>query len=188
MTQTEIFNLHYTEACKQQKGLILLGDYRPRRIGFFRKIKVKKAINTFEKALAIFPDHFQSLFFIGKLYQRVGDYEKSLQYLETALGIEKENPNLPQEASLVAMHLNQIEKGIAYSKEALNRSPDHIAILGNHAMNLLIGNFLTEAQEIIERALKLDPSDKINQQIKIKIDNVLSSKPPVPTFEQSLNM
>ena len=184
--QIEEFDSLYQQACEKMKGLIILDGYRPKGIGFFEKIRANKAIEYFEQALAIYPYDFPSMFFIGKLYQRLGNYEAALSYLEKALNIEHENHSLPQEASLVAMHLNQFDKAIEYSNEALKRSPNNIALLGNHSMNLLIAGRDDEALAAINKAMSIDSTDEINQYIKSKIENVISGQEPRPTFENSL--
>jgi tetratricopeptide (TPR) repeat protein len=186
MTQDriELFNFYYKKACKAQEGIIILDEYRPANLGFFGKLKAKKAIKLFEMALEIFPDHFQSLLFVGKIYQRLKDYEKSLKYLEAATEHEKENHMAPQEASLVAMHLNLVDKAIEYSTEALRRKPDDPALLGNHAMNLLIAGAFTKAYETIEQALTVNPKDHINQEIKSRILGVREGRLSQPTFKE----
>jgi tetratricopeptide (TPR) repeat protein len=188
MTDKEIekFNSLYQQACKKMKGLIILEGYRPKRIGFFDKLRANKAIKYFDQALSIYPEHFQSLFFLGKLYQRLGTYEQALTYFDTALKLEQTNHNIPQEASLVAMHLNQIDKAIEYSKEALRRKPDDFALLGNHSMNLLIAGLDVEAKETIDKAISLNPADNINQRIKTKIQEVIAGQVKRPTFTESL--
>jgi len=188
MTEQQIaeFNSLYQQACDTMKGLIILDGYRPKSIGFFEKRRANKAIGYFEQALAIYPHDFPSLFFIGKLYQRLGSYEKSLSYLEAALEIEHENHSVPQEASLVAMHLNQSDKAIEYSREALRRKPDDIALLGNHAMNLLIAGLDSEAKTVIDKAILLDSTDEINQRIKSKVENVIAGIEPRPVFEDTI--
>lgn len=188
MTDEQIkkFNSLYQKACEKMKGLIILEGYRPKGIGFFDKLRANKAIKYFDQALSIYPENFQSLFFLGKLYQRLGNYEKALLYFETALKFEQANHNIPQEASLVAMHLNLIDKAIEYSKEALRRKPDDFALLGNHSMNLLIAGLDNEAKETIDKAISLNPSDQINQRIKTKIVSVISGQVKRPTYTESL--
>ena len=150
LTEKQIseFNNFYNKGCSLQKGIILLDGYRPKSLGFFSKLKAKKAIGNFEKALEIYPASWQSLFFIGKIYQRLKEYEKSLIYIEKAMIYETQNHVLPQEASLICMHLHQVEKAIEYSKLSININPENFALLGNHAMNLLIAEFDNEAKEI----------------------------------------
>jgi tetratricopeptide (TPR) repeat protein len=187
MTDRQIaeFNSFYELGCKQMKGLILIGNYRPKRLWFFDKLKARNAIKSFEQALSIIPDHFQSLFFIGKLYQRLTNYDIALSYFEHALKVEQVNHNIPQEASLVAMHLNQLDKGLEYSKEALKRKPDDIALLGNHSMNLLIAGLDKEAKETIDKAISLSPDDNINNKIKDKIEAVIAGQIRRPIFKEA---
>lgn len=180
------FNNAYQKACDKMKGIVILDGYRPSGIGFFEKFRANKAIKYFEEALAIEPNHYQSLFFLGKIYQRFGEYEKSLALLEKAMQLEKENHNLPLEASLVAMHLNQIDKAIEYSNEGIRRKPNDFALLGNHSMNLLIAGKDQEAKETIEKALKLNPADEINKRIQSKINSVISGQVRRPTFKDSV--
>jgi tetratricopeptide (TPR) repeat protein len=180
------FNYHYSRATEMMKGIIILDEYRPGNLNFFEKRRARKSIKYFENALAIVPNNFASLFFLGKIYQRLKEYEKSLFYFEEGLEFEKENYSLPQEASLVAMHLNLIDKAIEYSSEALNRNPDNYGLMGNHAMNLLIGGKDQEATKIIENALKLAPKDVVNNNIQKKILEVISGIINRPTFKQSI--
>ena len=180
------YNRYYKEACEMQEGLIIVDVYVPKRLNIFQKSRAYKAISLFEKALEIYPESFQCLFFIGKLYQRLREYEKSLKYIEASMMYEQENHNLPQEASIVAMNLGQIDKAIEYSQESLRRMPDNIALMGNHSMNLLIAGRDEEALKTIEQALSIDPGDKINQYIKSKIIGVISGKEVRPTPENAL--
>lgn len=180
------FNSMYQRACDRMKGIILLDDYRPRALGFFGKIRARNAINYFEKVLAIFPEHPQSLFFLGKIYQMLKDYERALFYLDNAVRLERTNHNLPLEASLVAMHLQQTDKAIEYSREALRRKPDDVATLGNFSMNLLIGGFDQEAREAIDKAMSIDATDSINKRIKAMVDGVIAGQRHRPTFKECI--
>lgn len=188
LTEKQIseFSNYYNKGCSLQKGLILLDGYRPKSLGFFEKLRAKKAVYNFEKALEIYPESWQSLFFIGKIYQRLRNYEKSLEFIEMSMKYENQNHILPQEASLVCMHLNQLEKAIEYSKLSIEISPENFALLGNHAMNLLVAEFDDEAKEIIEKAMLLNPEDKINKNIKQKIENVILKKERRPKFSDAI--
>jgi tetratricopeptide (TPR) repeat protein len=188
LTENQIseFNTYYNNGCSLQKGIILLDGYKPKNLGFFEKMRAKKALKSFEKALEIYPESWQSLFFIGKIYQRMREFQKSLSYIEKAMVFEKENHVLPQEASLVAMHLNEIEKSIEFSKMSVTISPENFALLGNHSMNLLVAELDDEAKDTIEKALLINPNDDYNKRIKQKIENVISGKERRPTYSDAI--
>jgi tetratricopeptide (TPR) repeat protein len=183
LTENQIseFNHHYNKACNLQKGIILIDGYKNKDLGFFGKMRAKKALKSFNSALEIYPESWQSLFFVGKIFQRLKEYEASMVYIERAMVYEK-NHVLYQEASLVAMHLQQIDKAIELSKTSIEISPENFALLGNHSMNLLVDGHDNEAMEIIEKALLINPNDSMNINIKKKIENVILKKEKRPTF------
>lgn len=181
--EIEQLNQFYSKACKKMEGLVIFDEYRPLRMSFFEKIRANKSIKLFSEVLRIYPDHSPSLFFIGKLYQRMKKYEQALEYMEKALLIDQSNHSIAQEASLIAMSLNQVTKAVVYSTEALRRAPEHPAILCNHAMNLLIAGKDAEALEAIGKALSIEPSDKISQHVHDKILAVMSGEEARPTYK-----
>jgi tetratricopeptide (TPR) repeat protein len=188
LTENQIsdFNKYYEKGCSLQNGIILLDGYSPKSLGFFEKIRAKKALKSFEAALEIYPESWQSLFFIGKIYQRMREFQKSLSYIEKAITYQRDNHVLFQEASLVAMHLNQIEKSIEFSEISIKISPENFALLGNHAMNLLVAEKDDEAKQVIEKALLINPNDTYNQRIQKKIENVILKKEKRPTFKEAI--
>jgi tetratricopeptide (TPR) repeat protein len=179
----EKFNALYENGCKKIKDIIILEKYKPKAINFFEKTKIKKAIACFEQALLIYPEHWQSLFFLGKIYQRLQNYDRALSYFENAVQLERLDHNIFSEASITAMHLKNTNKGIEYSSEALKRKPNDFALLGNHSMNLLIGGKNKEAIETIDKAIVIKPDDQINQKIKAQIIRVINGNMAPPTFE-----
>jgi tetratricopeptide (TPR) repeat protein len=185
--QISDFNTAYNNGCKKMKGIVILDGYRPNGIGFFKKLKAKKAIKYFEEALSIAPENFQCLFFLGKIYQRTSEYGKSLACFEMAMEYEKENHFIPLEASLVAMNLNLIEKAIEYSNEGLKRKPNDIALLGNQAMNLLIAGLDNDAKATIEKALEINASDEVNKNVNNIIVSVINGKSVRPTFKDVIS-
>jgi len=180
--QADKFDLNWEKACKQMKGLVILGEHKPKDLNFFEKIRINRALSFFTKGLYIIPDHWQSLFFSGKIYQRMHAHSKSLLCFEKAMRLEKENFNIPLEASLEAMHLGKIELSINYSSEAIIRNSEDPGVLGNHSMYLLISGRYEEALQTIENALSKNKEDKINQKVKEKILNVISGKEEKPHY------
>ncbi|MFI2741270.1 SseB family protein [Zhouia sp. PK063] len=180
------FNEIFEKAGKRQEGLILLDGYRRKELNESEKVKLEESIKDFKKCLDMIPDHWQSMMLIAKALQRLERHSEALEQLEAALKIELENHSIAMEASLEAMHLKDLDKAIHYSEESLKRKPNDFALLGNHAMNLLVAEKDQEAKETIDKAIKLQPRDSVNRNIESIIKDVLSGKRDRPTFEDAI--
>lgn len=175
------FNELFSNATERMKNIVSLGDYAPTSIGFFDKLKLYKSIRNLEKCLTMVPDHFASIFFIGKAYQRLGKHKIALKFFEKASELEPDNYNTPQEASLECIHLDNIDKAVEYSKEAVRRQPNDAPLLGNLAMNLLIAGQDEEAIQTIDKAMAIDPNDQINKNVKKRIEDTIKGIKQRPT-------
>jgi SseB protein N-terminal domain len=180
------FNTIYERAGKKQEGLIFLDGYNRKPLANSDKLKLEESIDDYKKCIAIFPEHWQSMFLMAKALQRLERHSESLEQLELAFTIQLENHSIPMEASLEAMHLKNIEKAIYYSEESLKRKPNDFNLMGNHAMNLLVAEKDNEAKYIIEEAIRIQPNDSINRNIESLIRDVLSGKRKRPTFEDAI--
>ncbi len=181
------FNALFEKAARRQEDLILLDGYRRKPLGSAERERLEASISDFQKCLEILPVHWQSMVLMAKAYQRMERHEEALQQLETAFHIEKENHSIPLEASLEAMHLNDINKALFYSEESLKRKPDSFALMGNHAMNLLVAGKDNEAKEMIEKAIQLNPQDAVNKNIAAVVKDVLSGNRVRPGFKDAIN-
>lgn len=180
------FNEIFERSGKRQEGLILLDGYRKKQLNSSEKARLEESIKDFKKCLEIVPNHWQSMVLMAKAFQRLERHTEALEQLELAFNTEKENHTIPMEASLEAMHLKDLDKAIYYSEESLKRKPNDFALMGNHAMNLLIAQKDDEAKEIIEKAIKMNPSDSVNKNIESIIKGVLSGNRKRPTFEDAI--
>ncbi|UPZ13504.1 SseB family protein [Flavobacterium humidisoli] len=180
------FNKIFEQAGKKQEGLIFLDGYRKKELKESEKLKLEDSIKDFKKCLEIIPEHWQSMILMSKALQRLEKHQEALEQLELAFKLELENHIIPMEASLEAMHLKDIEKAIFYSEESLKRNPNDFALLGNHAMTLLIAKNDQEAKETIDKAIKLQPNDSINKNVESIIIDVIAGKRERPTFEDAV--
>lgn len=180
------FNEIFERSGKRQEGLILLDGYRKKQLNSSEKARLEESIKDFKKCLEIVPNHWQSMVLMAKAFQRLERHTEALEQLELAFNTEKENHTIAMEASLEAMHLKDLDKALYYSEESLKRKPNDFALMGNHAMNLLIAQKDDEAKEIIEKAIKINPSDSVNKNIESIIKGVLSGNRKRPTFEDAI--
>ncbi len=180
------FNTIYERAGKKQEGLIFLDGYNRKPLANFDKLKLEESVEDYKKCIEIFPEHWQSMVLMAKALQRLERHSESLEQLELAFSIELENHTIPMEASLEAMHLKNIDKAIYYSEQSLKRKPNDFALMGNHAMNLLVSEKDKEAKDIIDEAIRIQPNDSINKNIESLVRDVLSGKRKRPTFEDAI--
>lgn len=177
------FNEIFERAGKKQEGLILLNGYQRKKLNQSEKSRLEESVIEFQKCLEIVPEHWQSMMLISKALQRLERHSEALEHLENACKIELKNHSIAMEASLEAMHLKNLEKALYYSEESVKRKPNDFALMGNHAMNLLVANKDQEAKDTIDNAIKIKPNDSVNKNIKSIINGVISGKRKRPTFE-----
>jgi tetratricopeptide (TPR) repeat protein len=180
------FNTLFKQAGKLQKGLIFVEGYKIKTLNDSGKSRLEESVKEFQKCLEIIPDHWQSMVLMAKAYQRLERHAEALEQLELAFTIELDNHSIPMEASLEAMHLQDLDKAMYYSEESLKRKPNDFALMGNHAMNLLVAERDNEAKNTITEALKIQPNDSINKNIALIVNDVLSGKRNRPTFEDCI--
>lgn len=180
------FNALFEQAGKLQKGLIFVEGYKIKRLNDSEKSRLEESVKEYQKCLEIVPDHWQSMVLMAKAYQRLERHAEALEQLELAFTIELDNHSIPMEASLEAMHLQDLDKALYYSEESLKRKPNDFALMGNHAMNLLVAERDNEAKNTITEALKIQPNDSINKNIASIVNDVVSGKRNRPTFEDCI--
>ena len=149
------FNEIFERAGNRQEGLILLNGYHRKKLTKSEKLRLEESVVEFQKCLEIVPEHWQSMMLISKSLQRLERHPEALEHLENACKIELKNHSIAMEASLEAMHLKDLDKALYYSEESLKRKPNDFALMGNHAMNLLVANKDQEAKVTIDNAIKI---------------------------------
>ena len=185
---TEKFNKIYNRATLRVHKLTFLSSYREKylTLNLRDKILIYLSLRDFNKCLRWKPNHWPSMFLKGKIYQRLGDFNKALNLFEQAYSIEKFNTDILREAALTCIHIDNPEKAIFYDTEALKLKPDDYALLGNFAMHLLLNFKDQESLETIEKALLVNPGNKINEDIKMVVENVINGKMKRPTCKETI--
>lgn len=182
----EQFNLLYNQAIKDQEGLIILGGEKEDSLNDNNIKRLENSIVGFKKALELYPNHWPSMFLMAKSYQVLDRHQEALDMLEQACSIELENPDVSREASIEAMYINDLDKTISYSEEALRRASDDHTLMANHAANLILVQRDDEALALINQALLIEPNDPINQNIKSMIDKVITGEIKRPSIEEMI--
>ncbi len=164
-----------------KKGWSILNDYvllsgrDHKKIGFFGKHHLKKAIKLYHDALNIVPDNYSSKWALGKIYQVIGDHKSSLKWFEEAWILENENADICREASLAAMNCGDFLKALEFCDKAIELQPEDAGLYGNKALVMMFLKRDTEAIEAVAYSLKLRPRDQITLNLRKIIHSVADS-------------
>lgn len=183
MTKEDIekYNHHYDLANDLAMQVIILDnsvvDMNDETIAI-----AKKAIAHYEICLQI-SNQWAVRFFLGKIYQWLGEDHDALHHYLNGMDLERENADLANEASMSAMKINDIELALELSFEANRRSPNNSKFISNHALNLLINKEDEKALEWSAKAVELNNTDPINIRVHNLINAVVNGKKKRPTFK-----
>lgn len=170
--QIQRFNDLFAEAGNLLEGVLIVHGQPVRKPGFWKRRKARKAIRLYRECLKIDPNHWQTLWLMGKGYQALGENSWAFSCFSKAVELEDENPDVPREASISAMNCGEVDASVKYSAEALRRKPGDAGLMSNHALNLLVKGDDNEAEKWIGKAIETDPKDPVNQHIQLLIQEV----------------
>jgi len=153
--------------------LIIHGRPRGSLWPFGRK-RLTTAVACFQRVLEINPGNWQSHWGLGKIYQRLKDYPKSLRHFSAAAEMCTDNENVGREAAMVACECGSYEKAVGFALHAVSVKPDNPGLHANHALVLCFAGRDAEAAAAVEKSLSLNPHDPISQRVRSLITRVAS--------------
>ncbi|MHC1720656.1 MAG: tetratricopeptide repeat protein [Clostridiaceae bacterium] len=125
-----------------------------------------------QKALALliplkdeFEDDAALLYYIGVCYRVLGNYEKSIYYLEQALALDKDLIQVVNELGIDYASLGDFETAVLYLRKAFEATKS-VEICTNLVMCYLNMGKLEDAKTHLQIAEKLDPDDEVVLELK----------------------
>ncbi|RHX89932.1 SpoIIE family protein phosphatase [Leptospira stimsonii] len=128
--------------------------------------RIEEGLDTFEKALELYPKNETILKLLGRFYLKEKDYAKSIGYWETLLDQNADSSDYLYHASLCYKMLKFYQKAADLGERAFLQDPSFLRNLINLADIYRILNILPRANELIERALLIDPKNGKALQLK----------------------
>lgn len=170
----------YQQGCSLIEGLIIIGNEAPGPPGPEQREKLEDAIPLFVEVVRINPGNWSAMWLLGKIYQRLGEYEQGLAWFSRAHRVNPDQPDVAREASIAAMDLGRPEEAISFCERAIEANPDDPGLRANLALALLFSEKPGEARAVAREALARDPADKITAQIVQIIEEVLGGSRVCP--------
>jgi protein O-GlcNAc transferase len=162
--KTSCVEKNFAHASKIYKALLAkFPEHAPVSYGLaqvaFEEGDTSKAALHLEKAQTLEPRNPHYLALLGRVYEKLFEYEKAISSLRKAL---KLNPQIDQESILMLlgilyMKLGRCEESIEAFEEALKIAPHETRIHYNYGVVKVLMGKATEAVDAFTKALEIDP-------------------------------
>ena len=156
----------WKKACALTKGELVLHENQGRKPpNFWVRFKLKRAVKLYERVLQLAPNHWNSMWILGKAVQRLGDERAAFNWFVKAWDQTPRNVNVAREAALSAMNLGLARHAIEYCEEALKLEPDEPGLICNLSLALIHDGKPTEALAKAKFAVELNPKDSVSMSV-----------------------
>ncbi len=189
LSQDEIrrHDVAYQRGCDLIENELLLADSPALdKPSWWTKFKLRRAIAAFEEAISLYPSNWSAHWVVGKIYQRLGDYDAALQRFSRAHELEPTNADVVREATIAAIDVGNGTAATRFAEAALGLSPDDAGLMANHALALLIAGDALSARRTIQKSIERDASDQVSRRVAEIIEEVVSGQRPQPRSGRDL--
>jgi tetratricopeptide (TPR) repeat protein len=176
----------YMQGNKLIEGLMIVGSREPGPLSSHQRRRLEDAIERFVEVVRINPANWAAMWLLGKIYQRLSEYEQALAWFSRAHRISPDQPDVAREASIAAMELGQPGEAIPFCERAIEAKPDDPGLRANLALALLFSGKPAEAQVVAKEALAQNPADGITSYIVKIIKEVLDGRQSCPHHMKDL--
>ena len=122
-----------------------------------RENRVEEAINNFQQALQINPNHLLSLDNLGNAYRLEKRWDDAGTVFERALAIAPEDPEANYSLAMVFAQNNETAKAYDYLQRALKSRPAYPEALNNLGILYLVTNRRDQAVASFEQCIQVAP-------------------------------
>ena len=156
--------------------LFVHDSYPPKPLNQLNRSRLHEAIQCYEEALEINPAGWPSMWFIGKIYQRLGYHTTSLEWFTRAYMLNPTEPEMAREAGLAALDCGEAEAALRFCQTAVDRKPDDFGLVCNLALaHMLCGND-DAAVQCATCAVEADPTDEVSVNVQKFVCDVRDGK------------
>jgi tetratricopeptide (TPR) repeat protein len=145
--------------------------------GWWRRRRLRKALDCFAATLSIEPAGWPALFVMGRIHRRLGEWPEALGCLAQAHALEPAHADVAREAGLAALDDGDGATAVRYCVAATCLRPGDPALVANLALAYLIAGRVADAEEAIDRAIAMAESeDDGSRSLKRLIEDVIGGR------------
>lgn len=169
----ELHNRLYKEGCDQIMPYMQLdGTTRNKADSSHSRRELTQGIGNLQRVVQMNPDNWAAHWIIGKAYQALGDSNAACASFASAYAIHKDNPDVAREYMYECLNLGKGVEAVSLALAALRLRPEDPGLKANLALAQLIAGEVDGAIIAVAEAIKLDPTDKITQNLQRCIQEV----------------
>lgn len=124
--------------------------------------------------------NWQASWFIGKAYQALGNSLAANDAFKAAYLIEQNNPDVASEYGLSCVDVGQGMEGVAALQRAIKLAPLEPGLHANLALAYLVANRNKQALDSADRAITMNPADKVSRAVRALVMEVIEGKRAQP--------
>lgn len=176
----------YDRACRLLDGLVILDDRPHKNPGFFARRRLRQAVQLFRQVVELNPANWQSMFFIGKAFQGLGELEQALTWFLRAHDCVPAHPSVAKEVGYAAGRLGQHDIAVRVMQTAAMEHPQDPALHLNLGLSCLMSGKTADACKAFGRAVELEPGREMNKRLFDLAKDVETGKRPCPRTEAEI--
>ena len=172
----------WEKACALTKGELVLHENQGRKPpNFWVRLKLKRAVKLYERVLQLVPNHWNSMWILGKVVQRLGNERSAFDWFVKAWDQTPRNVDAAREAALSAMNLGLARHAIEYCEEALKLEPNEPGLICNLALAWIHDGKPDEALAKAKLAVELNPKDSVSVSVMQLAQHLAQTKSVCPS-------
>ena len=126
---------------------------------FFKNKNFDKAETLYKKILKKFPNNFDANYFMASIKAQKNNFYDAKDYMEVAVSIKPNLPELNNNLGLVYLNLNKLEKSIDCFKKAISLNKNYVLAYTNLGMAYITLKKVPEAKANYNKAIEIDPNN-----------------------------
>jgi tetratricopeptide (TPR) repeat protein len=169
-----------TRATELASGLLYLSDAPRRALDDEARQRLASAMTLLNDAAGRDARSFATWFFLGKVYQRLGDHPASRRAFGRAVDVEPDRIDGLREYASACLDVGDAGDALPIAERACSLQPADSGLRANLALVQLFAGDLPKATHAIEEAARLDPDDKITASLARLIREVVEGRRTLP--------
>ena len=142
-------------------------------LGAARK-QLQSAIEMIERVLEFRPVNWNALWYLGTAHRGLRELEPA--YTAFRRGYAFEKTKVGHEFAYMCLARGKGDEAVQVYREMMERTPASAGLIADYALALLVADRLTEAESAVQDSLKLDPNNKMAQNLATAIASVRSGQ------------